>query len=466
MVRLLIVNIVGGKKMKIIIVGGGKVGEVLCSELSSELNDIVLIEKNPVILDRLINKFDITGIAGNGASYDIQLEAGVNTADIFIAASEMDEVNIIAAILAKKLGASYTVARVRNPEYSTQLNFVTETLGISLLINPELSAARDIARIFKYPSALSVETFAGNRVSLIEIEVDQYSPLCDMSLMDFRNRFGTVIVCIIQRDNEVFIPSGSSFIRPGDRIHITGTYEDIYAFLKKTKKAEKSIRSTFIVGGGKIAYYLLHALKQSKIEAKLVEINEKHCEYLSSEFPNATIIQADGTDYDVLDEQCLEQYDSFVSLTGIDEENLVMSAYAKHKGVKKVVTKMSRTAILKVLKHVDLQTIITPKQIVASEIIRFVRARANTQGSNVEALYRVADNQVEALLFNVISGSKVCHIPLSELETKPNLLIPYIIRGRELIYPGGNDSVQPNDRVIVVTTQKSFRDIDDILMVK
>ena len=449
--------------MKIVIVGGGKVGEVLCRELTSETNDIVLIDKNPMIIERMMNKFDIMGIVGNGASYDIQQEAGVASADIFLAVSEMDEINIIAAILAKKIGAEYTVARVRNPEYSQQLNFVRESLGISLLINPELSAARDIFKIFKYPSALSVESFASNRVSLIELEIQEHSPLIGLSLKDFRNRFGTILVCAIQRYSEVFIPSGDSFIQKGDRIHITGAYEDISTFLKITNYITKQVRSSLIVGGGKIAYYLLDMLKTTKIHPKVIEVNEERAKFLSEQFPNATIIHADGTDHDVLEEEMLTNYDSFVSLTGIDEENLILSVYAKNRGVRKVITKMSRIGILKVLKNVDPQSIITPKQIVANEIVQFVRARANTKGSNVEALYRVADNQVEALQFRIERNSRVCGIPLSKLKTKSNLLIAFIVRGEKLIYPDGNDQLEPHDRVIVVTTQKNFDDIIDIL---
>lgn len=449
--------------MKIVIVGGGKVGEVICRDLVSDANDIVLIEKDPDIVERMMNKFDIMGIVGNGASYDIQVEAGVATADIFIAVSEMDEVNIIAAILAKKIGASYTVARVRNPEYSQQLNFVRESLGITLLINPELSAARDIARIFKYPSALSVETFAGNKVNLIELEIGEDSALSGLSLRDFRNRFGTILVCMVQRENDVFIPSGDSVLCHGDRIHITGAYQDIAQFLKITNHETKTVKSSLIVGGGKIAYYLLEMLRPSKIEAKVIEVDEKRATFLSEAFPEATIVHADGTDHDVLEEEMLTQYDAFVSLTGIDEENLILSVYAKHRNVKKVITKMSRTDILKILKNINPQTIITPKQIVANEIIQFVRAHANAQGSNVEALYRLADNQVEALQFRVKKSSQVCGIPLSRLQTKKDLLIAYIIRGKELIYPGGNDTLESHDRVIIVTTEPGLSDIDDIL---
>ncbi len=449
--------------MKIIMIGGGKVGEVLCSELSTIANDIVLIDKNPEKLDRLINKFDITGLVGNGASYDTLVEAGTETADMFIAVTEKDEINIIAAILAKQLGVDYTVARVRNPEYSMQLQFVRESLGISLLINPDLAAARDIARNFKYPSALSVESLAGNRVSLIGLEIEERSPVIGSELKGLRTKFGGILVCVIQRNGESFIPTGSTIIEAGDIIYITGAYEDVSPFLDVLHKKAKPIKSTFIVGGGRIAHYLLHLLNNSGIKSKVLETNLERCEHLSVDYPSAEIVHADGTDHDILAEEMLSEYDSFVSLTGIDEENIVLSAFAQQCGVEKVVTKMSRTGILKVLRNIDLQSIVSPKQLVASEIIQFVKSRANTQGSNVEALYRIADNQVEALQFRIKRGSRICEKPLSDLPLKSDMLIAYILRGHELIYPDGSDQLQPHDRVIVITTDKSLDDIDDIL---
>ena len=449
--------------MKIVIVGGGKVGEVICQELSTEENDIVLIDQNQDLIDRLMNKFDIMGICGNGASYDILVDAGVENCDIFISVTEMDEINIIASILAKKIGAEYTVARVRNPEYSQQLHLIRESLGISLLINPELSAARDIAQNFKYPSALSVETFAGNRVSLIELEINDGSALAGLTLKEVRNRFESILICVILRNDQSFIPDGDSTLEAGDHIYATGAYSDLGNFLKLTGQDIKSVSSTVIVGGGRITYYLLKMLEQSRIDTKVIEVDEARCEKLSYEFPDTTVIHADGTDHDVLEEQMITGYDVFVSMTGIDEENLILSAYAKQQGVKKIITKMSRPAILKVLKGFENQSIVTPKRIVANEIIQFVRSRANTQGSNVEALYRLADNQVEALQFRVQKNSAICGIPLSELKTKSNLLIAFIVRGQELIYPAGSDTIEPFDKVIVITTEKDFDDINDIL---
>lgn len=449
--------------MKIVIVGCGKVGESLCEELSSEHNDVLVIEKNAQILERVISKYDVSGIVGNGASVEVQRELGVDSADMFIAVTEMDEINIISAVLARQLGAKNTVARVRNPEYSSQLSFVRESLGISLLINPEYSAAQDIARVLRFQSALSVESFAGNRVNLVEVDVEPNSLLVNMNLRDFRMKFGSVLVCVIHRGDEIIIPSGEHDIREGDRIHITGSAEDIAQFLKKVGKQEKKIRSVMVVGGGKIAYYLMKALEKSRIAMRVIEVKEERAEFLSQEFPSAEIIHADGTDQEILDEHQLSEYDAFVSLTGVDEENLVMSVYARHKGVRKVVTKMSRLGILRILGDVQIRSIITPKKIVANQIIQFVRSRANAKGSNVEALYRLVNNEVEALQFRVTRGSRVCDIPFAQLQTKPHLLIAYIIRGEQLIFPGGNDSLQAHDRVIIVTKNKTFTDLDDIL---
>lgn len=451
--------------MRIVIVGGGKVGEKLCAELSQENNDIILIERDEDTLERLMIKFDITGIVGNGANIEIQQEVGVDTADIFIAVTEMDEINLISAVLAKNLGATYTVARVRNPEYAKQDTILKNSLGVSLIINPELAAARDIVKVLKYPSALSAEFFSEDRVSLIEMEVKEHSDLVNVDLPNFRQRYGSLLVCMIIRQDEVIIPSGQNNIQAGDRIFITGQMKDMTTFFKKHGDDRKRIRSTLIVGGGRIAYYVLKALAAShaNIDATVIEVNKEKAEFLSESFPKASVYFADGSDHEILEEYGIENYDSFISLTGVDEENLVMSVFARHKGVKKVITKMSRVEILKILSSTQLRTIITPKQIVANEIIQFVRSRANTQGSNVEALYRLADNRVEVLQFKVMGKSKVCGIPLSNLKLKDNVLIAYIMRNGNLIFPGGTDVLQSQDRVLVVTTQKRFEDLDDIV---
>ncbi|WP_028274340.1 Trk system potassium transporter TrkA [Atopococcus tabaci] len=449
--------------MNIVIAGGGKVGEVLCRELSIEGNDIVLIEKKPDRLERIINKNDITGLAGNGANYDNLVEAGVQNCDIFIAVTPEDEVNIIAAIIAKKLGAAYTIARVRNPEYAGHMNFVRESLGISLMINPEMEAAKDISKVIRFPEALSVEQFVNGKVSIVEVEVKSRGRLADTSLWQFRQEYGDVLVCAVARNNETFIPSGDTVLRENDRIFVTGSRKDLTRFYRKSGYKEEKIRSALIVGGGRVAYYLIRMLSELKIELKVIEINHEKAQRLSEAFPRTVIIEGDGTDQEFLKEERVDQYDSVVSLTGVDEENILISLYAASLGTKKVITKVSRTDLLRILGNVGLQSIITPKRIIASEIIRFVRSLGNTRGSNVEALFRIADNEVEALQFHVKSESKVVGVPLKRLETKQNLLVAYIIRRHKLIFPSGDDSIRAGDRVIVVTTHKTFDDIDDIL---
>uniref|UniRef100_UPI00359F2F15 Trk system potassium transporter TrkA n=3 Tax=Carnobacteriaceae TaxID=186828 RepID=UPI00359F2F15 len=314
--------------MKIIIAGGGKVGSVLCSELATEDNDIIIIEKNEIRLEQLINKIDISGIVGNGASIDIQKEAGVENSDIFIAVTPQDEVNIMACILAQKLGAKYTIARVRNPEYSKHFDSFRESLGVNLMINPEMESARSIAKIIKFPDILSIQSFAKDQVELIELEVQKDSPLANMSLNDFRKRYGEVLVCTIRRKGETIIPSGQNTIRIGDHIYVLGNKATIRKFYKKTSRKTKNVQSVLIIGGGRLTYYLLDVLKDYHMAIKVIEQHREIAEDLSASYPNVEIILGDGTDQDILIQEGIENYNAFVSLTGVDEENIIASLYA------------------------------------------------------------------------------------------------------------------------------------------
>lgn len=448
--------------MKIIILGAGKVGQELCAELSRS-HDVIMIDQKDTMIDHLMTKFDVTGVVGNGTVVEVLQEAGIGDTDIFVAATESDEVNIIASSLAKEIGVNYTVARVRNPEYIKQLDFMKRALGISLIINPELAAARDISRTLRYASALSVQTLAGNRVSLVEIEVKPKSVIENMSLSDFRTQYGSVLVCIINRDNHVFIPSGQDDLRAEDKIFIAGLPKDMATFQRKIGNKEKAIKSLFIVGGGKIAQYLLQLLEHLHLNIKVIDYNLERCEQLSSDYPQVRVIHADGTDTEVLEEQGLNQYDAFVSLTGIDEENLITSIYANNVGVRKVITKMSRTNILKIIDTSSLKQIVTPKNLIANEIAKFVKSRANAKDSNIEALYRVANNTVEVLQFKIEKMCELLNTPLSQLSLKKDLLIAYIIRKGNIVFPTGQDVLLLDDSVIVITTSRDLGDIKDIL---
>ena len=449
--------------MKIVIAGGGKVGSVLCSELATQENDIILIEKMEMRLDKLISTYDISGIVGNGASYDIQQEAGVADCDIFIAVTAQDEVNIMASILAKKLGAKYTIARVRNPEYSGHFDYVRESLGINLMINPELESARSIARIIKFPTVLSIQSFADNRVELIEIEIGSTVSLADLSLADFRKKFGDVLVCAIRRKNETLIPSGQDRLLVGDHAYIIGNRATIRKFYRTVCPQKTKINSALVIGGGRLTYYLLDFLKEYRMDIKVIEQSRQTAEELSAAYPNVEVILGDGTDQDVLQQEGIETYNAFISLIGVDEENIIASLYAIQQNVEKVITKVNRELLLKIFDSLGMETIITPKRVIANTILRFVRSLGNSSVSDVEALYRLADNEAEAIQFKVKETSRIIHIPLVRLNTKPNLLIAYIIRNKKLIIPSGQDIIKPNDRVIVVTKEKNYEDIDDIV---
>lgn len=321
--------------MKIVIAGGGKVGSVLCSELATQENDIILIEKMEMRLDKLISTYDISGIVGNGASYDIQQEAGVADCDIFIAVTAQDEVNIMASILAKKLGAKYTIARVRNPEYSGHFDYVRESLGINLMINPELESARSIARIIKFPTVLSIQSFADNRVELIEIEIGSTVSLADLSLADFRKKFGDVLVCAIRRKNETLIPSGQDRLLVGDHAYIIGNRATIRKFYRTVCPQKTKINSALVIGGGRLTYYLLDFLKEYRMDIKVIEQSRQTAEELSAAYPNVEVILGDGTDQDVLQQEGIETYNAFISLIGVDEKILSLHYMLSNKMWKK-----------------------------------------------------------------------------------------------------------------------------------
>ncbi|GEK90850.1 Trk system potassium transporter TrkA [Alkalibacterium kapii] len=450
--------------MKIVIAGGGKVGETLCRELSLENNDVVLIEKKQWRLERVISKTDITGLAGNAASYETQVEADVGACDIFIAVTPEDEINIIAAIIAKKLGATYTIARVRNPEYANHMGFMREGLGITMMINPELEAAKDIAKVIRYPEALSVEQFANGRVNIVEINVSENSQLAHTYLSEFRHKFDNVNFCAISRDDFVFIPSGDTKIEENDHIFVTGGKKDLTKLYRKCGLEQRKLRSALIVGGGRVAHYLIDMLSEMRMEIKVIESNHRAAKELSYQYPRVVVIEGDGTDQEFLKEERIELYDTAISLTGVDEENILISLYALNQGAKKVITKVSRTDLLKLLDNAGLQSIITPKRLIANEIIRFVRSLNSDDGSNVEALFRIADNQVEAIQFRVPENSRVTHQCIQDLNMKNNLLIAYIVRNNELIFPSGKDRIESGDQVIITTTIKSLENVEDILV--
>ena len=451
--------------MKIIIVGAGKVGEYLFTDLNTEDNDIILIEKKQDILNEMLSKYDIMGISGSGTNYDVLEEAGVNECEVFISVTESDEVNIISCIFAKNMGAKYTIARVRNPEYYAKYDFVKDVLGIDLVINPEFVAAREISRGLKYPSAHSVETFVDGRVKLIGITVGENNPLKDVKINELQQRFNIkVLIGIVERHGEIFIPSGEFVIREGDRVHFTGIDEYVYKFYNLLKVGDKKIESVFIIGGSRISYYLISNLIKENIKVKLVEVNRDIATSFSEKFPSKVkVICADGSDSDVIDEEGLKNYDACVALTGIDEENIMLAMFAEKLNVKKSIAKVSRISLLNIILPKENFTFVTPKRLVSDIIISVVRSIINSEGSNIETLHRLSNN-VEAVEIKVNKTSKAIGTPLKDLDIKENVLVAYIIRGNSLIFPTGDDSILVGDTVIVISKASVMQNIDSILV--
>lgn len=449
--------------MKIVIVGAGVVGESLCSELSEEGNDVILIEKEEKVLNKLVETYDITGLVGNGASYETLLEGNADTADIFIAATESDELNIISSIIAKKLGTKFTIARVRNPEYSSNMQFVREGLGISLMINPEQETAKSIANKLMFPVALSVENFFGQRAGFISIRVQKDNFLNGMQLkeLEFSSK-DKVIICTVRRGEDVFIPSGDFTILEGDIVHIAGSKEAVHKFYDKIEKSNLKIDSALLVGGGTISHYLIGKLLENKIKVKVIENNKERAEKLSESYPKAIVIRGDEADQEFLMQEGINNYDSTVILTDSDEENTVITMFVNSITNSKLITKMNRTLMLSILEKNTRTSTVVPKKVISDMIISVVRSKTNMRGSTMSFLYRL-ESQVEFITFEINKNSRAIDISLKDLKIKKGTLIASILRDGKMIFPGGNDAIKINDSVMVVTTASSIEDFDDIL---
>ena len=450
--------------MKIVIMGAGKVGKVLCRDLAEENHEVTLIEKDARTFQSVLNQYDITGVLGNGASYDTQIEAGVNTADMFIALTDNDELNMIASVLAKKLGAVKTGARVRHQDYSDLSDLMRTSLDINLFINPELEAARKCMQLIEFPLADSFESFANNKPPIVELKVNAGFNLVGKSLIDFRSSYKNLIVCCVMKNGGIIIPKGNFIIEANDHLFVTGPISELIKLYKDNGQQQSKIRSLFIIGGGLLAQYVIKLFEKSNVTIKILELNHDKAKLLSRQFPKIEVIEADGTDINNLREQGAANYDAVLALTGIDEENIIISMIAKSLGVKKTLTKINRTEVIDIVEPIGLQSVITPKRIVADTILQYARAFFNSQGSNVEALYTIAHDQVEALQFRVGEGSKATLRPLRELEIKKDVLIAYIYRKNQTIFPTGNDRLLPDDRVIVISYNGYLSDLDEIVL--
>lgn len=450
--------------LKIIIIGCGKVGRTLVEQLSQEGHDITIIDKNRERISQLANLYDVMGLVGNGASYNIQKEAGIGNADLIIAVTGSDELNLLCCTIATQVGNCAAIARVRTPDYSQEADYLREKLGLALIINPEYEAARDMARILYLPSSLEVTGFAHGQAELIKYAIPENSPMDGIAIKDLGHKLkANILIGAIERDNDVFIPSGDFILKKGDKLSFVGAHKQAKEFFSHLGLNSHSVKNTMIIGGGKAAYYLAKELLSHGIRVKIIENDFNRCEELSILLPEAIIINGDATDQTLLREEGIETTQSFVPLTGIDEENIMLTLYAKQVSNAKVITKINRITFTNVINSLDLGSVIYPKYITSEAIIAYVRAKKASMHSNIETLYHMYDSRVEAIEFFVSEKSAVTDVPLKDLTLKDNLLLCFINRNGRIIIPSGNDSIQKNDTVMIITKHTGFNQIQDIL---
>lgn len=452
--------------MNIIIVGCGKIGSTILESLVEEGHDVVGIDTDEKVINEMTNMYDVMGVCGSGTDCEMLTEAGVENAEIFIAATSSDELNMISCFIAKKMGAKHTIARVRNPEYNQKnIGFLKQQLDLSMAINPEMLAAVEMFNILKLPSAVKIQTFSQRNFEIIEMILKEGSALSGMKLMDLRSKFkAKFLVCVVQRGEEVYIPSGNFQLMAGDKIGLTASPSEIQKLMRAIGADKKQAKDIMILGGSKIAYYLAKMLTASGNGVKIIEKAHEKCEELSESLDKAVIIEGDGAQQELLLEEGLKTLDAFVALTGIDEENILISIFAANQKVPTVISKINRNELAGMAARLGLDCIISPKKIVSDVIVRYARALENSRGSNVETLYNIMDDKAEVLEFNVKSDFKQVNIPLRDLTLKKNILIAGIIRDRKPIIPAGDDFIMKNDKVIVVVgSDQRLNDLSDIV---
>ncbi len=449
--------------MKIVIIGLGVIGRTILRSLSTEDHTITIIDEDKEKVERLIEKYDVFGVVGNGACMDIQREAGVYESDLVIVLTRSDELNILACLVAKKIGAKNTIARVRNPDYRRQISIMKDDLGIAMVVNPELETANEIFNLINLPSIAQVERFSKEKVLLAEIVAEKGCPLIGEDLISLGKKLNTkVLICAVQRGDEVVIPSGNFVINEGDRIHFTTEAKALGDFLSEIKLYQSPFRNIMIVGGSKIAYYLADSLSHKRYKVKLIENDPKIANDLAELLPEVTIICGNVTNHEVLLEEGIESMDAFVALTDIDEENMIVSMFANKRKIKKTITQIKSDELYDILDELGIKNNVSPRHIVANSILSYIRALANSRGSNVLTLYQIVNNRVEALEFSAKKEEKFYNRPFKELTIKDNCLIASIIRKNKVIIPNGNSHIQLGDHVIVVTTHKNFDDLTDV----
>lgn len=454
--------------MKIIIIGDGKIGSVLAEQLSREHHAVTLIDKLGEPLEQSNNYLDVMIVEGDGLSHEIQKEAGVDQADLLIACTGADELNLLCCLIAKKLGAKHTIARVRNPGYVEELALIKDDLGLSMTINPEAECAREMARVLRIPSALEIDTFAKGQVEILKFSIAEGSPLDGMKLTEMGKFKAKVLICAVERgEQEVFIPTGASVLQAGDRISIVARPVEALRFFRQIGIPRTKVRQTMIIGGGRIGFYLAKELLAAGMDVKIIDSDYAQCEFLSEQLPEATVLHGDGTSQSLLLEEGIEHMDAVVGLTGIDEENIVISLYADRTTKAKVITKINRDSYENIVGQLELGSVFYPRRICADNVVRYVRAMQESNAyASMETLCKIASGKVEAMEFRVTKEAEYCGKPLLELQLRHNLLIGCISRNGKIITPRGNDTIEVGDSVIVVTTHSGIATLDDIFAVR
>ena len=450
--------------MNIMIVGCGKVGQTLAEQLNEEGNNITVVDTRAEVVNALSVRLDVMGYVGNGATHTVQEEAGIRNTDLLIAVTGSDELNLLCCLIAKWSGDCQTIARVKNPAYSSEAEYLKSELGLAMVINPEQAAAAEIARVLRFPSAIKIDTFAGGRVELLKYKIPEGSRLVGMAVKDVVGKLGCdVLVCTVERGDEVHIADGNLVFTQRDIISVVASPKKAADFFRTIGYKTRAVKDVMIVGGGETAQYLCRDLLRTGVSVKIMDKNQAVCEDLCVKFKEADIICGDASDQALLIEEGIGSASAFVALTGVDEENIFLSLFAKSMGKPKVVTKINRIAFNDVITHLDLDSTIYPKNITADMIARYVRAMKNSMGSSMETLYNVIQGKVEATEYTVKAGSPVTGIPLMELKKKKDILIAAIIRENQVILPRGSDVIKSGDRVVVVSRAKVMDDIADML---
>ncbi|MCQ4866004.1 Trk system potassium transporter TrkA [Pseudoflavonifractor phocaeensis] len=450
--------------MKIIIVGDGKVGFTLAEHLSREEHDVTVIDTNDDALRRASESLDVLCVKGNGASIMALRESGVDTADIIIAATSLDEVNMVCCLTAKRLGAKYTIARVRNVEYAVELSVLKKELGIDMVINPENATAVEISRLLRFPSAANIETFYRGRVELIGFRVQEDDFICGHSLAELNHRVKElpILFCAAERGDEVIIPDGRYAPQAGDKLYLIGQPIGMSQFFKLLGRYTPKVKDVFIVGGGRIAHYLTAILEGMNMHVKLVERNMDRCRHISEVLPRTMVICGDGTDQELLESESVSASDAFIALTDRDEDNLIISLYAMQMGIGKVIAKSNRQNYAGIARAVGLDSVISPKLITANQILQVVRGMENSKGSVMTALYKIASGNAEAMEFVVNQTTRHLGQPLKDLKLKRGILIAVIIHHNRIVIPEGSSSMSQGDTVIIVSRDQGILDVNDI----